>query len=57
MVCRVSDLDWLLIERTDNGLWALHGGARDLSESVVEAAQREETGIEAEVTGPERDLL
>ena len=31
----------LLIERTDNGLWALPGGAQDIGESVVQAAQRE----------------
>jgi ADP-ribose pyrophosphatase YjhB (NUDIX family) len=44
----------LLIERTDNGLWALPGGAQDLGESVIQAAQREvqeETGVEVEVTG------
>jgi ADP-ribose pyrophosphatase YjhB (NUDIX family) len=43
-----------MIERTDNGLWALPGGAQDIGESVVEAAQRkviEETGIEIEITG------
>jgi ADP-ribose pyrophosphatase YjhB (NUDIX family) len=43
----------LLIERTDNGLWALPGGAQDLGESVVQAVRREvreETGIDVEVT-------
>jgi 8-oxo-dGTP pyrophosphatase MutT (NUDIX family) len=43
----------LLIERTDNGLWALPGGAQDFGESVVQAAQREvkeETGIDVEIT-------
>lgn len=44
----------LMIERTDNGLWALPGGAQDIGESVTEAARREvaeETGIEIEITG------
>lgn len=44
----------LLIERTDNGFWALPGGGQDLGESVVEAARREvreETGIDVEITG------
>ena len=31
----------LLIERTDNGLWALPGGAQDIGESVAQAARRE----------------
>lgn len=38
----------LLIRRTDNGLWALPGGAQDFGEYVAEAAVREaaeETGI------------
>ena len=44
----------LLIERTDNGLWALPGGAQDIGESVVQAARREvyeETGFDVEITG------
>ncbi len=43
-----------LIRRTDNGNWAVPGGAVDLGESVAQAAVREtleETGIECEVTG------
>jgi ADP-ribose pyrophosphatase YjhB (NUDIX family) len=46
--------DLLLIRRTDNGNWALPGGAIDLGESVAQAAVREtfeESGIECEVTG------
>jgi ADP-ribose pyrophosphatase YjhB (NUDIX family)/predicted RNase H-like HicB family nuclease len=46
--------DILMIRRTDNGNWAVPGGAIDLGESVAEAAvreTREETGIECEVTG------
>jgi 8-oxo-dGTP pyrophosphatase MutT (NUDIX family) len=44
----------LLIRRSDNGNWALPGGAIDLGESVAQAAvreTREETGIDCEVTG------
>jgi 8-oxo-dGTP pyrophosphatase MutT (NUDIX family) len=44
----------LLIRRTDNGNWAVPGGAIDLGESVAQAAVREtleETGIECAVTG------
>jgi ADP-ribose pyrophosphatase YjhB (NUDIX family) len=44
----------LLIRRTDNGNWAMPGGAVDLGESVAQAAVREtleESGIECEVTG------
>jgi 8-oxo-dGTP pyrophosphatase MutT (NUDIX family) len=46
--------DLLLIRRTDNGNWALPGGAIDLGESVAQAAIREtleETGIRCAVTG------
>ncbi|MBO3748796.1 NUDIX domain-containing protein [Streptosporangiaceae bacterium NEAU-GS5] len=44
----------LMIRRSDNGNWAVPGGAIDLNESLPEAAvreTREETGIEAEITG------
>ncbi|MEU5529486.1 NUDIX domain-containing protein [Micromonospora chersina] len=44
----------LLIQRTDNGLWALPGGAQDFGEYIAETAVREtceETGVEVEVTG------
>jgi 8-oxo-dGTP pyrophosphatase MutT (NUDIX family) len=44
----------LLIRRTDNGNWALPGGAIEMSESVAQAAAREtleETGITRAVTG------
>lgn len=44
----------LLIQRSDNGNWALPGGAIDLGESLVQAAvreTREETGIDCDITG------
>src|SRR3954470_19346860 len=44
----------LLIRRTDNGLWAIPGGAQDFGEYIAETAvreTREESGIEIEVTG------
>jgi ADP-ribose pyrophosphatase YjhB (NUDIX family) len=42
----------LMIERSDNGNWAVPGGAIDLGESMSQAAVREtkeETGIECEI--------
>ena len=44
----------LLIERTDNGNWAMPGGALDLGESLTQCAVREtkeETGVDVEVMG------
>ncbi|MDA2804588.1 NUDIX hydrolase [Nocardiopsis suaedae] len=44
----------LMIRRTDNGNWAVPGGAIDLGESVPQAAIREteeESGITCEITG------
>jgi len=44
----------LMIRRTDNGNWAVPGGAMDIGESITEAAIREtaeETGITCEITG------
>jgi ADP-ribose pyrophosphatase YjhB (NUDIX family)/predicted RNase H-like HicB family nuclease len=44
----------LMIRRSDNGNWAVPGGAIDLGESVAQAGireTREETGIECEITG------
>ena len=49
-----QDGDVLVIQRSDNGNWAVPGGAIDLGESLVQAAIREtleETGITCEVTG------
>ncbi|MGH8960556.1 MAG: NUDIX hydrolase [Jatrophihabitantaceae bacterium] len=44
----------LMIQRSDNGLWAIPGGAQDVGESIASAAVREvheETGIHIEVVG------
>src|SRR5690606_12749018 len=46
--------DILMIRRSDNGNWALPGGAIDLCESLKQAAAREtseETGVRCEITG------
>lgn len=44
----------LMIERSDNGLWALPGGAQEIGEDVAGAVRREvleETGVEVDVVG------
>lgn len=44
----------LLIQRSDNGDWALPGGGHDLGERIADTAVREtkeETGLDVEVTG------
>lgn len=44
----------LLIQRSDNGLWAIPGGAQDFGESISDTAVREtleETGISIRVVG------
>ncbi|GAA1616670.1 NUDIX hydrolase [Actinoplanes couchii] len=49
-----DDGEILLIRRSDNGNWALPGGAMDLGESLPQTAVREtaeETGIDVEITG------
>src|SRR4051794_19989141 len=43
----------LLIQRSDNGLWALPGGAQDIGETITACAEREtleETGYRVRVT-------
>jgi len=49
-----SEAGLLLIERADDGYWAMPGGMMDIGETFAEAAVREvreETGYEVEVTG------
>lgn len=53
-VVRDAEGRLLMIERSDNGVWALPGGAQDIGESTAQAAVREveeETGLLVEVTG------
>lgn len=43
----------LLIQRSDNGLWALPGGVQEVGEYIAQTAEREtreETGYEVQVT-------
>jgi 8-oxo-dGTP pyrophosphatase MutT (NUDIX family) len=54
VIVRDSEGRVLLIQRSDNGYWALPGGAQDIGESVAQAAIREveeETGVRIEVAG------
>lgn len=51
-VVRNEHDDVLLIQRSDNGLWAIPGGGQDIGESVSQAAIREvkeETGIDVRI--------
>ena len=44
----------LMIQRSDNGLWAMPGGVQDIGETIAAAAEREtleETGYRVRVTG------
>src|ERR1043165_2937066 len=44
----------LMIQRSDNGRWALPGGGHDVGESISDTVVREvweETGVKAEVVG------
>jgi 8-oxo-dGTP pyrophosphatase MutT (NUDIX family) len=54
VVVRDNEGRLLMIQRSDNRLWALPGGAQDIGETTREAAIREvqeETGISVEITG------
>jgi ADP-ribose pyrophosphatase YjhB (NUDIX family) len=54
VVVQAADGAVLLIQRSDNGLWAAPGGAQDLGETVTAAAAREvreETGLEIRISG------
>ncbi|WP_280318561.1 NUDIX hydrolase [Nocardia wallacei] len=51
---RDTDGRLLLIQRSDNGLWAIPGGGQEFGEYIAETAvreTREETGVDIEVTG------
>ena len=54
-VLRDDDGRVLLIQRADNGLWSLPGGAMELGESIADCAIREvweETGLKATAAEP-----
>jgi 8-oxo-dGTP pyrophosphatase MutT (NUDIX family) len=49
VIVRKDDGKLLMIQRSDNGLWAVPGGAQDIGETTRQAAIREvyeETGYE-----------
>ena len=51
---RDDDGRLLLVQRSDNGLWAMPGGALEVGETVAQAAAREvleETGIAVKING------
>lgn len=51
---RDDDGRLLLVQRSDNGLWAMPGGGLEVGETVAQAAAREvleETGLAVEVNG------
>jgi 8-oxo-dGTP pyrophosphatase MutT (NUDIX family) len=54
VIVRNDDGKVLMIQRSDNGLWAVPGGAQDIGETTRQAAIREvyeETGYEIEIAG------
>lgn len=54
VIVRNDDGKLLMIQRSDNGLWAVPGGAQDIGETTRQAAIREvaeETGYDVEITG------
>jgi len=54
VIVRKNDGKFLMIQRSDNGLWAVPGGAQDIGETTRQAAIREvyeETGYQIEIAG------